>query len=111
MTTRRWLVAVAVVAVPLAVWDEIVALQQRRLDYELRALDHGLAAQVYGRDSEELPVVYCFSPPPPSDPRKAAYHAALAHKWMEAARWPWLPVAPDPPEPRSVSEDLSLINR
>jgi hypothetical protein len=98
MTMRRWMIAVAVVAVPLAAWDEMITLRRRRLDYELRALDHDLAAKVYGRDSEELPFISCFSSPPPRDPTKAAFHATLARKWTEAARWPWLPVAPDPPE-------------
>jgi hypothetical protein len=27
------------------------------------------------------------------------YHAALRSKWEHAARYPWLPVEPDPPEP------------
>ncbi len=30
---------------------------------------------------------------------RAAYHAALSAKYERAARYPWLPVAPDPPEP------------
>lgn len=31
--------------------------------------------------------------------RRTAYHAAMARKYRRAARYPWLPVAPDPPEP------------
>jgi hypothetical protein len=27
------------------------------------------------------------------------YHAALARKYERAARYPWLPVEPDPPQP------------
>jgi hypothetical protein len=30
---------------------------------------------------------------------KAAYDAALARKYQRAARYPWLPVEPDPPQP------------
>jgi hypothetical protein len=30
---------------------------------------------------------------------KAAYDAALARKYERAARHPWLPVGPDPPQP------------
>ncbi len=32
--------------------------------------------------------------------RMADYHAALSEKCRRAARSPWLPVAPDPPEPK-----------
>jgi hypothetical protein len=28
------------------------------------------------------------------------YHKVLARKYLRAARYPWLPVAPDPPEPK-----------
>jgi hypothetical protein len=31
--------------------------------------------------------------------RKAEYREALVRKYETAARFPWLPVAPDPPEP------------
>ena len=31
--------------------------------------------------------------------RRAEYHAALARKYRHAARYPWLPVEPDPAEP------------
>jgi hypothetical protein len=31
--------------------------------------------------------------------RKVSYHAALRKKYEWAARYPWLPVEPDPPEP------------
>jgi hypothetical protein len=32
--------------------------------------------------------------------RAIAYHAAMQRKYEDAARRPWLPVEPDPPEPR-----------
>jgi hypothetical protein len=28
------------------------------------------------------------------------HHRAMAEKYYQAARYPWLPVAPDPPEPK-----------
>jgi hypothetical protein len=31
---------------------------------------------------------------------RASYHAGLKRKYEEAARYPWLPVDPDPPEPK-----------
>lgn len=33
-------------------------------------------------------------------PNVAEYYNRLARKYEYAARYPWLPVAPDPPEPR-----------
>ena len=30
---------------------------------------------------------------------RIAYYAGMAHKYQHAARYPWLPVEPDPPEP------------
>jgi hypothetical protein len=30
---------------------------------------------------------------------RADHHAAMAEKYRQAARQPWLPVVPDPPEP------------
>jgi hypothetical protein len=34
------------------------------------------------------------------DQRLAGYHWMLHEKYERAARYPWLPVAPDPPEPK-----------
>ena len=36
---------------------------------------------------------------PASLKRLEAYHAAMTAKYERAARYPWLPVEPDPPEP------------
>jgi hypothetical protein len=30
----------------------------------------------------------------------AAYRTAMRKKYQHASRYPWLPVAPDPPEPK-----------
>jgi hypothetical protein len=35
--------------------------------------------------------------------KRADYHSEMERKWMEAARRPWLPVEPDPPEPAGYS--------
>jgi hypothetical protein len=37
---------------------------------------------------------------PSSVPESAKYHEAMSRKYEHAARYPWLPVAPDPPEPK-----------
>ncbi|WP_210420100.1 hypothetical protein [Aquisphaera giovannonii] len=31
--------------------------------------------------------------------RRVEYHAAMAYKYRHVARFPWLPIEPDPPEP------------
>lgn len=36
--------------------------------------------------------------------RLGAYHSKLRAKYERAARYPWLPVPPDPPEPKRLPE-------
>jgi hypothetical protein len=36
-----------------------------------------------------------------------AYHAAMQRKYEDATRRPWLPVAPDPPEPKWMTSDAN----
>jgi hypothetical protein len=38
--------------------------------------------------------------------RQADHHESMAVKYERAARYPWLPVDPDPPEPKSPLEVL-----
>jgi hypothetical protein len=40
-----------------------------------------------------------FSPDPMFETAKAQWHYDLAWKYAEAAKRPWIPVQPDPPEP------------
>jgi hypothetical protein len=50
---------------------------------------------------ERLHTHYRIGHPSPSADaaEKAAYDAVLARKYERAARYPWLPVEPDPPQP------------
>ncbi len=108
MTTRRWMVVVAVVALAISGG---LRLKQRR-DYFLSlARSHeqkmpsstaegkawksrfGSTSRIsseeimlLGRDFDRLM-------------NRADYHASLARKYRRAARFPWLSVEPDPPEP------------
>jgi hypothetical protein len=92
MTTRRWLIAVAVVAVALAA---SIVIERRRHHFRTLAERHssaelsclGLAGRL---DSPALAASW---------KRKAERCARLAQKYRRAARYPWLPVEPDPPEP------------
>ena len=37
--------------------------------------------------------------PDETQTRRSEHHWAMREKYLRAARYPWLPVAPDPPEP------------
>jgi hypothetical protein len=76
----KWMmVAVAIVAMLMApvfiLWRRSSALAQQ--------------GQYHARRASEYASVYM------SD-----YHRGLAEKYERAARYPWLPIAPDPPEPK-----------
>jgi hypothetical protein len=95
MTTGRWIILAALTAVSLKVWD----VSQRRYGYirwrlsglhriePLIEIAFGECAQT-GRlnDAERYS-------------RLLLYYRQLIAKYEWAARYPWLPVAPDPPEP------------
>jgi hypothetical protein len=104
MTTRRWMVAVAVVALSVAGEQ----MRRRAVRYRGLAERHAKIELVCRRTAARLPLMK------PSDygafcggmarnirrsPRLAAYQADLRRKYEHAARYPWLPVEPDPPEP------------
>jgi hypothetical protein len=40
--------------------------------------------------------------PDPSELASVRYHFKMAEKYEHAARYPWLPVEPDPPEPKDA---------
>jgi hypothetical protein len=83
MTTRRWMIAVAVVAVVL--WGVPTVIQWRRIRFQ-RLSD-------YHRSK-----IVLVGPPSPLLAR-TLYHSKMAEKYAEATRRPWLPVSPDPPAP------------
>jgi hypothetical protein len=49
-----------------------------------------------GREEREDPRIAAWRQ---SQRRRIAYHEAMIQKYQRAARHPWLPVAPDTPEP------------
>jgi hypothetical protein len=95
MTTRRWMLAVAVVAVLAAgfVWCK------RRHDRFAEL------ASSYYRESESLPAFWsgsieAFEGPQGLPYRRRGYLHLLSVKYEYAARHPWLPVELDPPLPK-----------
>jgi hypothetical protein len=90
MTTRRWMVVVVVVGLLMGG----VRLKRRHDDSVGRARFHNEMAATWiargiGAAADD-----------PIPQRLIVYHGLLARKYWYAARYPWLPVEPDPPMPR-----------
>ena len=87
-TVRRLMIAVAVVAVLLEIGAEVGAVLKRRESH-------------FGLEGGEHRFAECMSGPglAGNHPRQAAYYGRMAVKYEWAARYPFLPVWPDPPEP------------
>jgi hypothetical protein len=82
-TVRRLMVAVAIAGIGLS----LVAWMARR------------SATFHAKAALHLDLAFEASLDSRIDPRQVDYHGNLANKYASAARYPWLPVAPDQPEP------------
>jgi hypothetical protein len=108
-TVRRMKGAVALTAVTFA----IVHLWSLRHLYLEKAAQHASFSALRDRTPDDmafwearltaqhegLHAAYPWPGGPPLVPTMAKYHDALRRKYERAARYPWLSVAPDPPEP------------
>ncbi len=108
-TVRRIMVATTIVA--LSFW--MFRLGLARQYYLKKAADHaGFRAYVLSSSDsitywesrwtwqrEGQPARYPWPAGPPFVPAITKYHDDMRLKYERAARYPWLPVAPDPPEP------------
>jgi hypothetical protein len=99
-TLRTMMITVAAVAVILAIRIETVRMRERSLDYQLRSLDHRLGEMMWDGSKPTCCLGPLGLPSATRNPRKAAYHAAMSRKLSDAALRPWLPVEPNPPEPK-----------
>ncbi len=89
MTTRRWMIVVAVVAL---IAGMAVAIQRRVTFYERLSNHHfRVFHETYPYSSHARDTLKRL--------RLARYHLDLWDKYRRAARYPWLPVSPDPPLP------------
>ena len=125
MTTRRWMVAVAAVAIVVAGALEVRRLQNLRRvylgvaeDYEsnsrtlrrdnvrshgdLHVRSHGDILLIKGIAGERPASLQSREGKAKMDriAKGAAYCDQLRAKYERAARYPWLPVEPDPPGPQ-----------
>jgi hypothetical protein len=98
-TTHRTLIVVAVIAASLGALMEYNRLKRLSRDY-MGMVVQSRASDVCIRNGT---MTYIFrdkpASTPPPNPQEADYYAGLAAKYERAARFPWLPVAPDQPEP------------
>jgi hypothetical protein len=113
-TVRRLMVAVAIVSLPLGWWRyrEMAALSERYRQkygwyYGLATLDLGEAEEwdqmaVEKRKSAAQHPAWTLDQMAVASAgkrRMGNYYRDLASKYARAVARPWLPVAPDPPEP------------
>jgi hypothetical protein len=115
VSAQRWMIAVAIVAILLGIKLEMDRQSSPERDrrsryYTSLAHQHNRLSDKYwhrllalGGDPMSLDGVSPTARGPLGDIRRAkamwSYHMSLSWKYQSAARYPWLPVAPDPPEP------------
>ena len=95
-TVRRLMVAVAIVGILLGAW---IGLERRRVWLQGLLERH--------QDRAQLCELYKFIGKLDRKPAawiarhqaRFEHHLAMMRKYERAARHPWLPLAPDPPEP------------
>jgi hypothetical protein len=103
MTTRRWMVVVAVVAIGFALW--ILGVRSR--SYAIQANYHGMqehkirwVVQEYEANWVGYSGRWSIEALIDRERRIITYHEALKRKYELASHRPWLPVEPDPPWPK-----------
>ncbi len=109
MTTRRWIIVVAVIGLMIG---GAVQLERRRSDYFLslaqshqkevassKTRGEALKSRFGGTPGMTLEEIMRLHRDYDLMMDRADHHTSLARKYEQAARYPWLPVGPDPPEP------------
>src|SRR5437899_845604 len=104
MTTRRWMVAVAVVALACATTVLVMDRKKRftRISWEHAGAFPPLSFVdlIVATESERERLGAWGQ-------RVTAWHKEMAQKYHYASRHPWLPVEPDPPEPKWIPSGAS----
>ncbi len=101
MTTRRWMVVVAVLALILAARTEVGRLLNLRQHHLAMAGLYGKWEMDYdrwrSRYLERMPSGAESSPRLRRTEQILSYCAQMREKYERAARYPWLPIEPDQP--------------
>jgi hypothetical protein len=97
MTTRRWMVAVAVAAVLMVVVPEVIRDLRLAHQYRERAYTSGLWLRLFEGQWVVFPNGDGLQCAP--DQRRAAFFAEMKRKYERAATRPWVAVEPEPPPP------------
>jgi hypothetical protein len=111
MTTRRWMVAIATVAAPLAVKVHLSRVADQHLAVAEHHYSQGFLLRrgslqpgsLYTRGNTSIGPIGSRSTGREEldgrDLARAHWHIKLGDKYRIAAYLPWVPVPPDPPEP------------
>jgi hypothetical protein len=98
MTTRRWMLGVAAVALACGVAGRV--LRFRRLaEYHLARSSADVVSDMLTTHDGTPTFIVETGTGAPTTPARVEWHRRLLKKYERAARRPWLPVPPDPPEP------------
>ena len=104
-TVRRMMVAVAILALMTAVFAMLIQSERRRqramyhskMETETEHLMNFYRGDLVlkrGENRDDFPAMLDrFT-------RRNRYHSEMRQKWEASAARPWLPVEPDPPEPK-----------
>jgi hypothetical protein len=96
MTTRRWMLVVAVAAVTFGA----IAIERRRVRFgEIADYHAGRVRRLRSRHNMIRRPDGSYVPRGVPSPRLVNFHTRMANKYRLAASRPRLPVEPDPPEP------------
>jgi hypothetical protein len=101
---RTLMIAVAVAATGMGIWNHVEELRTQAFLYSFVAALHRRAETIHTYPQKyDGCCLGCFGPAfkanPRLDPILAVYHGRLHRKYAYAASYPWLPVRPDPPPP------------
>ena len=100
MTTRRWMIAVAVVAIVMSGAVSLLRVERLASEYRRLYAQHSAETQRYRQEASKALGLRNARDLYVLASRRAAYHAHLEAKYGHAAHSPWLPVERDPPEPK-----------
>jgi hypothetical protein len=104
-----WSLIVAVTLIGLAAWGK--EMRRRSASYFAQVLHHSQEEQLYDKEIHSIFACGTWGGDTPEEnlanqnfaakscQKRSEYHAAMKRKYDRAARYPWLSVDPDAPQP------------